>query len=560
MRRFLWFSAVILLLSGARAQTEANPEATPSKSATKRPAAPARASAREVQELRDALAAQQKQSEEQRQQLEEVKSQLQQLLEATRQANSSAQKVQGSADRAETTAAQAAQSAAEAQRLAHQASSSSAETTAAFSLVDRTSRDDEKKLSALQDLVGRFRFSGDIRVRGESFFQDGVADRNRGRIRVRFGVDGRLNEDFIGGFALATGSLGDPTTTNESFTNFFDRKTIGLDRGFITYNPVAHRWLSLTGGKFAYAWNHTQVTGDPDINPEGFNEKLSWDLNSPVIKNFTADFMQLLFNESPTGTDSYALGGQLSTKIQLGRLTTTPSFMAIKWNNPDAILQASAFAVQATTTTGGLQVPGEGPGCSKGSGLPTVPLCAFAANGMTNATYNDPSGKPHFYSQFLYADFILNNQIKTGADRFPINLLLEYENNLDAKNHPLAASGNGVVLTGLGKQSHTYLADISLGQTKNKNDIQIGYAWLREEQDAALASFAESDQRAPTNILQNRWYALWKIRANAVASYTFWYGRTLNSNLQHAILATGVSPGEQEPYLKRMQFDLIYSF
>jgi hypothetical protein len=37
-------------------------------------------------------------------------------------------------------------------------------------------------------------------------------------------------------------------------------------------------------------------------------------------------------------------------------------------------------------------------------------------------------------------------------------------------------------------------------------------------------------------------------------------GRTLNSNLQHAILATGITPGQQEPYLKRMQFDLIYSF
>jgi hypothetical protein len=560
MKRFLWFTPFILMISGATAQTDANPKATAPKPVVKKPAAPVRVSPTEVQELRDALAAQQKQSEEQRQQLEQVKSQLQQLLEATQQANASAQRVQGSAEQAQTTAAQAQQSAADAQRLADQASSSSAEAKAALSLVDKTTKDEDKKLSALQDLVGRFRFSGDIRVRGESFFQDDVPDRNRGRIRVRFGVDGRLNEDFIGGLALATGSLGDPTTTNESFTNFFDRKTIGLDRGFITYNPVAHRWLSLTGGKFAYAWNRTQVTGDPDINPEGFNEKLSWDLNSPVIKNFTADFMQLLFNESATGTDSYALGGQLSTKLQLGRLTSTPSFMAIKWNNPDSILQASAFAVQATTTTGGLQVPGEGPGCSKGSGLPTVPPCAFAANGMTNATYNDPSGKLHFYSQFLYADFILNNQIKTGSDRFPINLLLEYENNLDAKDHPLAATGNGVVLTGLGKQSHTYLADISVGQTKNKNDIQIGYAWLREEQDAALASFAESDQRAPTNILQNRWYALWKLRANTVASYTFWYGRTLNSNLQHAILATGVKPGEEEPYLTRMQFDLIYSF
>ena len=81
-----------------------------------------------------------------------------------------------------------------------------------------------------------------------------VADRNRARIRVRFGFDGKLNDDFIAGVSLATGSLGDPTSTNESLTNFFDRKTIAMDRGYITYNPVAHKWISLTGGKFAYTW------------------------------------------------------------------------------------------------------------------------------------------------------------------------------------------------------------------------------------------------------------------------------------------------------------------
>jgi len=253
MKRFLWFGAFILMIGSATAQTGANPKATLPKSTSKRYDAPARVSAKELQELRDALAAQQKQSDEQRQQLEQVKSQLQQLLEATQQANASAQKLQGSAEQAQTTAAQAQQSATEAQRLADEASSSATEAKAALSVEDTKSKDEDKKISALQDVVGRFRFNGDIRVRGESFFQAGVADRNRGRIRVRFGVDGKLNEDFIGGIVLATGSLGDPTTTNETFTNFFDRKTIGLDRGYITYNPVAHRWLSLTGGKFAYA-------------------------------------------------------------------------------------------------------------------------------------------------------------------------------------------------------------------------------------------------------------------------------------------------------------------
>ena len=426
-------------------------------------------------------------------------------------------------------------------------------------------------MSALEGLVGRFRLGGDVRIRGESQFQDqpGFFDRNRGRVRVRFGFDGKLNEDFTGGVYLATGSLGDPTTTNETFTNFFDRKTIGLDKGWITYNPLAHKWLSLTGGKFAYQWQRTQVTGDPDINPEGFNEKLSFDTHMPFVKNVTLQGMELLFNEVTSGPDSYAVGGQLSSKLELGRWTATPSFMVLNWHLPDAILQASAFAVQATTTGStslttpvpAIPVPGEGPGCAAGRNggkLPAFPPCAFAANGMTNSTYLDASGKPHFNSPFLYADFVLNNQIKTGLSRLPLNLLLEYENNLNAKEHPIDFTG--ALATNLGKQSHVYLADISLGQVKNKGDLQFGYAWLRQEQDSVIASFAESDQRAPTNILQHRLYALWKARANTVASFTWWHGRTLNTNLENAVLGPGLKPGQIEPWLNRLQFDLIYSF
>src|SRR5215467_14467245 len=117
-----------------------------------------------------------------------------------------------------------------------------------------SSQDEQKRVSALEATLGRFRFTGDIRIRGENFFQsyDGCTncnDRNRLRVRVRFGFEGKLNEDFMGGVALATGSLGDPTTTNETFTNVFDRKTIGLDRAFIAYNPIAFKPLTVTVGK-----------------------------------------------------------------------------------------------------------------------------------------------------------------------------------------------------------------------------------------------------------------------------------------------------------------------
>jgi hypothetical protein len=523
----------------------------------KKPVAPTQVQ-QQVTQLTGLVAAQQKQLETQHEQLEQLKQQLQQLLDATQQANNNAQKGQSDAGQAQTAAVQAQRSADEAQRLADQATANAVEAKTALAVSNNKTQDEDKKIAAIQNIVERFRLSGDVRVRGEGFYQDNVISRNRARIRVRVGLDGKLNEDFIGGLAIATGTLGDPTTTNETLTNFFDRKTIALDRGYITYNPLDEKWLSLTGGKFAYTWDRTSLTTDPDINPEGFDEKVAFDLNSAGFKKFSAQAFQLLYNENSKGDDSFGLGGSVSATFKAGPWTAIPSFTLIDWRFVDALLSAPAFAVQATTATGGIQVPGEGPGCAGGFGLPTAAPCAFSANGLTNATFTDTSGKVHFLSGFTYADFILNNQIKTGIARLPLNVVLEYEDNLNAANHPLDNAGN--VITSIGSQSKAYMGDLSFGQLKNKGDVQFGYAYWRTEQDAILASWAESDQRAPTNILQYKIYAGWKLRSNVAASYTLFLGRTLNSNLQHAVLGTGVAPGQTEPILKRQELDLNYTF
>ena len=567
MKSVLRWCVVPLLATTLVAQIASTQTTTKPKTRKTAKSSPA-VTAADVQVLRQALTAQQQQIEELRQQLQQTNQALQQ---SQQQAQQQLQQAQAAATEAQQKASSVETVATEQKNTVAQLNNDLADVKTTLTNTAVNTQDEQKRMSALEGLVGRFRLGGDVRIRGESQFQDqpGFFDRNRGRVRVRFGFDGKLNEDFTGGVYLATGSLGDPTTTNETFTNFFDRKTIGLDKGWITYNPLAHKWLSLTGGKFAYQWQRTQVTGDPDINPEGFNQKLSFDTHVPFVKNVTFQGMELLFNEVTNGPDSYAVGGQVSSKLELGRWTATPSFMVLNWHLPDALLQASAFAVQATTTGStslttpvpAIPVPGEGPGCAAGRNggkLPSFPPCAFAANGMTNSTFLDASGKPHFGSPFLYADFILNNQIKTGVSRLPLNLLLEYEDNLAAKEHPVDFTG--ALATNLGKQSHVYLADISLGQVKNKGDLQFGYAWLRQEQDSVIASFAESDQRAPTNILQHRLYALWKARANTVASFTWWHGRTLNTNLENAVLGPGLKPGQIEPWLNRLQFDLIYSF
>jgi putative porin len=550
----------------------------------------AAASQQDVQALRDLVEAQQKQIQEQGQQVQQLREQLHQVLDALQQSNANAQQLQSGAEQAQSTAAQAQQAASQAQIAADAASTSAASVLTATTALQRSDNNQRTQITAMQNILGRFRLSGDVRLRGDTFMQDGTQDRNRARLRIRLGLDGQLNEDFVGSVALATGALGNGSSTNETLTGAFDRKTIGLDRGFITYNPVAHSWLSLTGGKFPYLWQRTSVTGDPDINPEGFDQKVSFNFNG-VVKNFTAQAIQLLYNESSTGQDSYVLGAQAQVRLAAGPWSTTASFLNQHWNRPDALLQASAFTVGATTTGGTVMVgtnapvtvsfpvPGEGPGCAANGNLPKVAPCAFAPYGMTNATYIDANKVPHFLSGFDIADVILNNQLQTGNSRLPVNLVLEFEENLDAAHHPLSAAKGNPVLSNLGSQNKAYGGDISLGQTVRRNDMQFGYSWYRQEQDAVLASLADSEQRAPTNVLQNRVYASWRLRSNTLATFTWWRGRTLNTWLENnealynntnwgGSVVNGViagkstisTLGQREPWLNFYQFDLLYTF
>ena len=591
MKAVLKVGAILLLASSLLAQT-----AAPAKKTARKPAA----SASDIQALKDAVAAQQQQIQALQQQLQQTNQQLQQSSQQYQDTQQQLQKAQQAATDAQMTAAGLQASVAQKDAVDKlNAQYADIQTTLTNNAI--SAQDEQKRMSGLEATLGRFRFTGDVRVRGEDFFQSysgctACADRNRARIRVRFGFEGKLNDDFIAGVAIAT--------TNETFTNFFDRKTIGLDKGYITYNPVAHKWLSLTAGKFAYQWQRTQITGDPDTNPEGFSERFSKDFTSvPIVKNLNLNFMQLFYNEASGtgglfhGHDSFAVGGQVGGKLELTKFwTMTPSFLVLNWRYPDAILNASAFAVQATTgggvfningtpTTLSFQLPGEGPGCQTPASAITdtkknVAPCAFSPNGMTNATFTTADGSLRFLSGFTYADLILNNTFKTGWSRLPVNLLVEYENNLAASDHPFDFSVKGqiadpgaVTRKDLGSQSHVYYADVSLGQQKNRGDIQVGYAFLRHEQDATIASFNESDQRAPSNILQHRIYGLWRIRQNTTAAFTFWHGRTLDPYLQNAVLAPNMKvsdtpgvgilvpgSGQNEPWLNRFQFDLIYTF
>ena len=150
------------------------------------------------------------------------------------------------------------------------------------------------------------------------FFTEGAETRTRERFRLRFNVTGKISDEFSGGFSLATGTLDDPVSTNQTLTGFFNRKNIGIDKAYITYQPKYAKALRLDVGQFAYPWYRTPMTFDSDVNVEGLSETLSFDLKSSAFKNFTIVGFQLPINEVSGDDDSYILGGQIQAQFQLG--------------------------------------------------------------------------------------------------------------------------------------------------------------------------------------------------------------------------------------------------
>jgi len=556
MNKLKWLVLPALSLTLA-AQTA---PARRSSAASRQSQAPA-VTSDDIRALRDALAEQQRQIQQLRQELQrrdqamdQQEQKLNQLQTATRDAQSKA----GAASEQSTEGVSKLQGDVSDLKLN--------QTNAAVS-----TQDDQKRIGAVEGLVNRFRLSGDVRVRYENFFQryDGCIEancpqRHRARIRLRLGIDGKLNEDFIGALYLATGtnvnataSFTDPVSTNQTLTEFYDRKTIGLDRGYISYQPQRWKWLQLTGGKFAYPWIRTPMTFDNDLNPEGFFEKFSFDFGNPIVKSVTFTGMQLLFNEiSGIGNDGNAIGGQLSSKLQVGRLVTmTPAITILNWNGADAIAQA-AFPVlpcASATATGCIPNPNTP---AVGTPLPppiTPAVRLINANAFTNASRIVGTGtgqRRAFVSGFEYAEALLDTNVQTPFKRFPWRILLNFEKNLRAKT-PVGAPS---------RQDQAYWLETSIGQQRDKNDLQFGYSFARVEQDALISQFNESDMRAATNVLQHRVFFGWQVQRNVQIALTHWLGRTLNVNLQNAAKPAGLPAGQQDPWLNRSQFDVVYRF
>jgi len=169
--------------------------------------------------------------------------------------------------------------------------------------------------------TNKLTFGGDLRVRHESFFNKtrGQADRHRERFRLRFGVDAAM-EKWDLGFGLASGT-GEQTSTNQTMGGGFNQKNIYIDYAFATYKPLG--WLKMDAGKIKNPfWRlySSDLVWDSDLNPEGFAQRASTDLNDMI--SVFGNFAQLTVNEINSGSasdkDPWMFGNQVGVQTKIG--------------------------------------------------------------------------------------------------------------------------------------------------------------------------------------------------------------------------------------------------
>jgi hypothetical protein len=295
---------------------------------------------------------------------------------------------------------------------------------------DRTTDMLAKAKAGTPEWASRFTWKGDLRYRHENIDQEGATtDRDRQRIRARFGFAAKINDDVTGTLQLATGGgSNDPRSTNQTLGDGLDRKDVAIDLAYINWK--ATQGLNLQLGKMPQPWQKVgSYFWDGDITPEGASLGYS---SGPFFANAFGYWLQ----ERSSASESTLTGAQLGFKGDLGPAKLTA---AVGYFDVGAVQGASVLS---------------GP---------------FFEGSQGNTTVAD----------LLAYDFNMVEvlaQAEFTAGSMPLVLFADYIQNQDADE----------LDTG-------YSAGITLGKAGNPGTWEFGYVYQSMEKDAQFGQFIDSD-------------------------------------------------------------------
>jgi uncharacterized coiled-coil protein SlyX len=456
-----------------------------------------------------------------------------------------------------------------------------------------TVEDRLKKVEGRVAEIGAIKFSGDIRLRSESFFGlsnilpngdnpavlgNNLGYRHRMRVRARLAMRGSIGEEFDWGLRLATGSFADNISTNQTLTDFFNRKPFALDQAFVTYKPRRAPGLRLQGGKFEPPWVFTEMTIDNDLMVEGFNQSYTRAFKGSKLKDLTFVAWELPFLERNSafvrnangtvnidqsrrgGRDLALYGGQVRTRLEPNpKVALTLSladlyFSGTQFISPvqvfgNQLLLPLTFTIPATATAPAQVVTTQ-------VLIPRDLLVAGNGNlGLTNASNNATNREGRLASGFNLVDMIARLELK-HSKRFPVTLLFDYVRNTQVHDVVLPGPG-GADLILPNDERNGFWAEVQVGQTKARGDKQFGYTFLRIQKDAVLTPFNFSDVTQQSDMRGHRF----QFSYAADPRVTFSIIGIATQRVRGLLGPFAATPlGSLNPSTFRLQFDTVIRF
>lgn len=450
-----------------------------------------------------------------------------------------------------------------------------------------------KKVEARVAEIGPVKFSGDIRLRSESFFGltnilasgsnpaalgNDLSFRHRMRLRARLAVRGTIGEEFDWGLRIATGSFPDNISTNQTFTDFFNRKPFALDQAFITYKPSRVPGLRLQGGKFEPPWTSTEMTIDNDLQVEGLNESYSRPFKNSTVKDLTFVAWQLPMLERNSafvrnldgtinidqsrrdGRDLALFGAQVRTRLEPNaKVALTLSiadlyFSGTQFISPiqvfgSQLLLPLTFTIPGTSTTPAQIVTTQ-------VSVPRDLLVAGNGNlGLTTASNNAVNRDGRLASGFNLVDLLARLELKHNK-RFPVTILLNLVTNTQTRDVVRAGPG-GADLVLPNHENQGFWGEVQVGQTRARGDMSFGYTFMRIEKDAVLTPFNFSDVTQQSDMRAHRLAFAYAMDPLVTFSITGIVTQRANG-LLGPFLPT--PPGSLNRATTRLQFDTIFRF
>ena len=205
-------------------------------------------------------------------------------------------------------------------------------------------------------------FGGDILVRWESQYNDDVLDRQRGRVRMRYGIAKQLNDELYAKFRIVTGSSSDneaaATTMGGGTSDPFPMFSIALDQAYLKYQPNYVENLTVCAGKIPINWNVKGWLWDKDINPDGIGESYTYAINDDLTAY--VNLAQLIMTESQLSANGDSEVYVFQSGIKGGTDITWGAYGTAYWfdgfseagNAADTTLEGNPFVCALTGDLG----------------------------------------------------------------------------------------------------------------------------------------------------------------------------------------------------------------